>query len=532
LSELGPLPGDPFVTSLGEQREEADEQANRRHLRHVPVASCGVLTDTQPGRQPLEAISESQALDDRAPQLVQAGSTQQLLAVTSDNHVLYQEGTQVFASALVAGALKQLVAEVPAGNLAFVYVSGKVAFCWPNPDRTRPGFGVSPLVVWSAATGPRLADSASPIGTFATAASADGTSVLYPARSSAGQTTGDLELASTDLSSRTTLAAGIPMGFPSGFCRPWAAFAGDESSSHPVALFCQPGDRTATLSSWRGSTRTDLLTGGATPPFFTADERGRSFFTTLAATATTPPTAVVVSEGRAPVVVDQNVARTGFIMHDKTVVYVSRAGGQVSLKRFHPDTGARTAISGTLFNLLTPLAGSDLITKPWFSPDRKKVSYFTAVSSNGFGLVDQHWADVSDEGRSFVIDSQPRNWNFVPTFTADSKHFLSARSTDASNGLGAFFAQSEGAPRQFSDEKGWNYLAASGSKVSFIDNFDGVTFTGDLKVADVSRDAPESRRIAAGVDAYHLASPDGRLVIFTMNLPGVTAGLYVARADL
>jgi hypothetical protein len=499
----------------------------------LSLASCGVLSEAQPERQPLEALSERQALGERAPQLVQAGSVQQLLAVTSDNYVLYQEGTQVFASALIAGAQKQLVADVPAGNVAFVYASGKVAFCWTNPDRTRPGFGVSPLVVWSAATGPHLADEASPIGTFATAASADGTSVLYPTRSSADQTTGDLELASTDLSDRTTLAAGIPMGFPFGFCRPWAAFVGEESSSHPVALFCQPGERTATLSSWRGGTRTDLLTGGATPPAFTADERGRSFFTTLAATATTPSTAVVVSEGRAPVVVDQNVARTGFIMHDNTVVYASRADGRVSLKRFDPSTGARTTISETLFNFLTPLAGSDLITRPWFSPDRKKVAYFTAVSSNGLGLVDQHWADVSDEGQSFVIDPQPRNWTNVPTFTADSKHFLFSRSTDASNGLGAFFARSsEGSPRQYSDEKGGYYLAAAGSTVSFIDNFDVVTFTGDLKVVDVSRDALDSRRIATGVDAYYLASPDGRLVIYTRNLPGATAGLYVARADL
>jgi hypothetical protein len=219
-------------------------------------------------------------------------------------------------------------------------------------------------------------------------------------------------------------------------------------------------------------------------------------------------------------------------MHDVTVVYVSRADGHVSLKRFDPSTGARTTISETLFNFLTPLAGSDLITKPWFSPDRKKVAYFTAVSSNGFGLVDQNWADVNGKAQSFVIDPQPRNWNAVSTFTADSKHFLFSRSTDAWNGLGAFFAGSKGSPRQYSDEKGWNYLAAAGNKVSFIDNFDVVTFTGDLKVVDVSRDALDPRRIATGVDASYLASPDGRLVIYTRNLPGATAGLYVARADL
>jgi hypothetical protein len=496
------------------------------------LASCGVRSDAEPERQPLEAVSGSQELSGDGPQLLQAGRSQQLLAVTSDNYVVYQEGTQVFASALTPGAQKQWVAEVPAGNLAFVYASGKVAFCWTHPDRTRPGFGVSPLVVWSAATGPHLADGASPIGTFATAASSDGTSVVYPTRSSADQTTGDLELASTDLSRRTTLAAGIPMGFPFGFCRPWAAFGGGENGSQqPVALFCPPGERTATLASWRGSTRTDLLTGAATPPAFTADERGTLFFTTLAATATTPSTAVVVSKGRTPIVVDQNVGRTGFIMHDGTVVYAARADGRVSLKRFDPGTAARTTISETLFNFLTPLAGSDLITKPWFSPDRRKVSYFTAVSSDGAGFVDQNWADVRGEARSFAADPQPRTWSGVPTFTGDSKHFLFARATDASNGLGAFFAQSEGPARQYSDEKGWNYLAASGSHVSFIDNFDLATFTGDLKAVDVSRDALNPRRIATGVDANYLVSPDGRLVIYTRNLPGVPAGLYVARVD-
>ena len=49
---------------------------------------------------------------------------------------------------------------------------------------------------------------------------------------------------------------------------------------------------------------------------------------------------------------------------------------------------------------------------------------------------------------------------------------------------------------------------------------------------DVSSDTLDPRLIATGVDAYHLASPDGELVIYTRNLPGATAGLYVARVDL
>ncbi len=455
------------------------------------------------------------------------GHHQVPLGITSDNHVLYQEGNQVFASSLEASASRQLVAEVPSGNYAFVYVSGKVAFCWTNPDRTLPGYGVSPLVIWSAATGAHLADEESPIGTYSSASSPDGTRVVYPARSNPERTMGDLEFASTDLSVRSTLAAGIPMGFPVGYCRPWAAFSG----SRPVALFCQPGEQTATLSLWTGETRTDLVTGGATPPFFSADESGTSFFTTLAATESTPAKALVVSEGKAPIVVDEVVARTGWIMHDDSVVYVSREGGSVSVKRFNPEDGSRTTIIAPLGNFLTPLAGSDLVTRSWFSPDRKKVSYFTTVSPNS-GLVDQRWVDVSGSTQTFVADAQNRNWSGIPTFTLDSNYFLFARSTDLANGLGVFVAQSQSSAVEFSDQKGWSYLPAAGPLVTFIDNFDLTASTGDLRVADVSRNDGSSRHVETEVDPNFLVSPDGRWVVFTKNSgPAASAGLYAARTD-
>ncbi len=482
------------------------------------LASCAAPATAEP-----QTLQETQEVSSSSPLLVQPGSAQQLLAVTSDNHVLYQEGTEVFASALIPGAQRQPVASVPAGNLAFVYASGKVAFVWTNPDRTKPGFGVSPLWVWSAESGANFASDASPIGTFSTSASPDGHSILYPTRGSADGTSGDLELASADLSWRTTMAAGIPMGFPFGFCRPWASFVGSGGSARPVALYCRPGESTATLSSWRGSTKTDLLSGVATPPFFTADKSGTSFFTTLASTST----AVVVSEDRAPIVVDQGVTRTGFITGDG-VVYVGIAGTQRPLKRFDLDTGERTTLVENARGLLTTLSGSDLITRPWGSPDRKKLAYVTQASSGG---VNQNWVDMRGEHPAVVIDAEPRNWSGVPNFTADSKQFLFARPTDAVNGLGALFAQDGKTSRQYSDEKAWNYLPATGSKVSYLDNFDLGTFTGDLRVVDLSRGTLEPRRIATGVDANFLASPNGRLIIYTSNVPGVIAGVYVARAE-
>jgi hypothetical protein len=455
-----------------------------------------------------------------SPRLLQPGSGQTLLAVTGDDHVLYQEGTEVYASALSPGAQRQHVASVPAGNLAYVYPSGKVAFVWTNPDRSLPGYGVSPLWVWSEATGANFATDASPIGTYATSASPDGSAVLYPTRGNLQS--GDLELASTDLASRTTMAAGIPMGFPFGPCRPWAGFVGRGGSAHPVALYCKPGESTATLTSWRGGAKTDLVSNVRPPPFFTADKSGTSFFVTL---ATVPTTALLVREGQEPLVVDQNVARTGFVT-GAGVVYIGIVGGQLHLKRFDPATGERVTLAENLRAIHSSLQGSDLITRPWGSPDGKKLAFATQAGPGG---LDHLWVDVRGTGPAVVVDGEARNWSGLPSFTADSKQYLFGRTADPATGLGAFFAHDDGATRQFSDGRGYNYLLASKSRVAVLDGFDVGTWTGVLSVVDLAKDASTPRRIASGVDATFLVSASGRLVLYTHNAPGVTAGLYVAR---
>ncbi len=485
----------------------------------VSAACAAAPSDTDEPTQPLAR----QALSRSAPRLVQAGSAQQLLGVTTDDHVLYQEGTEVYASALTDGTPRQRVASVPAGNVAFVWISGKVAFVWSNPERNKPGLGVSPLWVWSAGSGANFASDASPIGTYATAASPDGRSVMYPTRGN--YTSGDLEVASVDLSSRATIAAGIPMAFPNGFCRPWATFLGQGGAAHPVALYCRPGETTATLSSWRGGAQQDRLRGVATPPFVTADKSGTTLFTTLAS----PSTAVLVSvdaPDAPPVLVDQNVTRTGFISGD-SVVYIGIDGTQRPLKRFDVGTGERTTLVPHIRGVPTPLSGSNLITQPWGSPDRKKLAYIVNASNAG---IDQNYVDLRGEHPPVVVDAQPRNYGNVPNFTEDSKQFLLARPTSA-NGLAAVFAHDGTTLRQFTDDKAWNYAPATGSDVSYLDNFDLGTSTGDLKVVDVSRKTLEPRLIATGVDANFLPSPDGRLLVYTRNGPGVTAGTYVVRAQ-
>src|SRR5689334_7515791 len=90
-----------------------------------------------------------------------------------------QVGEQGFAAELDSRRAPELIGDVPAGNTAFVFQVGRVAFVWTNPDRTLPGFGVSPLVIWSARTGAHLASPASAIGTLATSTNQDGDRVLF-----------------------------------------------------------------------------------------------------------------------------------------------------------------------------------------------------------------------------------------------------------------------------------------------------------------------------------------------------------------
>jgi hypothetical protein len=480
---------------------------------------------------PLEEVeSASQALSGHESRLVQAGADLLLLGVTSDDHALYQDGESVYATALDPGATRQLVARVPAGNTAFVYTVGEVAFCWTNPDRTVPGFGVSPLVVWSAASGAHEASAASPIGTFATSASADGRTVLFPTNSNADGTVGDIEIAATDLSERATLLGDVPMGFPQGPCRPFAAFVGRRDRSHPVALHCEGGASSATLSSWEGGERFDLLGGVATPPFFTTDPEGDSFFTTLAGSGHP----VVVSETGEETVLDEVPSRRGFFAKGGAVVYTAQTDAGVELRRASPgDCPEVETLAGQVAGVLTVLAGSRVITDPWTSPDGRQVPFFSQRDP-ATGLTDVRVVDSSRGGPPRLLDSQTRNLLGGPPFSADSRHFLFTR-FDVSTGASPHFAAGPDGARQISDEDGWSYQPAFGSLVSFNDNVqveaNFADWTADLKVVDLGDPTSEPRLIAPGAHLTYFSSHRGRRLAFTTDLPDVEAGLYSARAS-
>lgn len=467
-------------------------------------------------------------------QLIQSGDRLVLLAVTADNQALYQDGQTVYATALKPGAPKRVVGMSPPGVVSFVYTVGKVAFVWTAPDRSLPGFGVSPLTVWSAATGAHRAADHSPIGTFTTSASADGRAVMYTARGAADGSVGDIVFASTDMAQRKTLVANVPMSFPSGACRPWGSFVGMGSQSHPVALFCEGAATTATLASWskQGDARRDLLGGVLTQPYFTASPDGTHFFTALADTRTP----VVVSDSGDVRRLEEGVlSRRGFFTSCNDVFYSSFVDLTLpgEIHRASLASGTTSVVAGSLFSFLTAQAGSDLIVTPPSSPDGRKLAYFSGFDPVT-GLTDVRLADLVDAG-STAIEPAQRTYLSGPVFSADSNYTLFARVDDVNTFNGQLVAAGPQGNVDIGAPSLWSHDRLRGDRIAFNDNLviDAADFfasTADLKVVDLSR--PRQSISVIEAQAYLTFYPvrRGREIAFTTGGGNSGPGLYVARA--
>lgn len=466
--------------------------------------------------------------------LIQSGDRLVLLGVTSDNQALYQDGATVYATALEPGARKQVVGTSPPGIVSFVYTVGQVAFVWTAPDRSLPGFGVSPLTVWSAATGPHRAAEHSPIGTFTTSASADGRAVMYTARGAADGSVGDIVFASTDMAQRKTLVANVPMSFPLGACRPWGSFVGLGPQSHPVALFCEGAAATATLASWssRGDRRRDLLTGVLTQPYFTASPDGTQFFTALADTRTP----VVVSDrGDVRRLEEGVLSRRGFFTSCNDVFYSSFADLTLpgEIHRASLATGATSVVAGSLFSFLTAQAGSDLIVTPPSSPDGRKLAYFSGFDPVT-GLTDVRLADLAGSG-STAIEPAQSTYLSGPVFSADSNYTLFARVDDLTTFNGQLIAAGPGGNVAIGEPSLWSHDRLRGARIAFndklvVDTADFFASTARLNVVDLSRPAQSLAVIDAQAYLTYHPVRRGREIAFTTGGGNSGPGLYVAPA--
>ncbi len=477
--------------------------------------------------------ASAKAESSASTQFIQAGERLVLLGVTADNHAIYQDGTNVVATALAPGAQAQVIGTSPAGVVSFVYTVGNVAFVWTNPDRSAPGFGVSPLTVWSQASGANKASDHSPIGTFTTSASRDGRHVMYTTRGAADGSVGDIEFANTDMSERRTLLSGIPMSFPNGPCRPWGSFVGLGTKSHPVALFCEGGALTATLASWsvRGEDRFNLVSGVLTQPFFTASADGTRFFTTLADTRTP---VVVNVRGELRRLEEGVLSRLGFFRSRDEVFYtaftdITQPG---EIHRTSIRAGKPSSVADGLFTILTAQSGSDLIITPLSSPDGRRLAYASGFDPNT-GLSDVRVADLANTGAT-VVEAMQNTYASGPLFSADSSHVLFARVEDVNTFNAQLIAVGPSGTLALGDPSLWTHDRLDGARVAFNDNpkFNSRDFfksTADLKWVDLSQPTQTLTTIATQAYLTFLPARSGKDLVYTTGRGSRGPGLYVAK---
>lgn len=470
--------------------------------------------------------------------LVQAGGSLVPLAITDDDHVFYQDGAALYVTSLEHDAERSLVATIPNGNTAFIYVSGDVAFIWTNPDYTSPSFGVSPLTIWTARSGGREVSTASAVGTLATAGSRDGRRAVFPSNATAGGTVGDLVEISTDFSTTRTLAAGVQTDFSNGPCRPLAAYVGMGAEAYPAIAYCAGTDATSTLTTFRPNHRFDL-TGLTNPPRMFVDQRGRRVLTTKVGASPRTGNPILVTEQGAQTIEDVR-SSFSFFNRDGSALYVTidqalnfslrRASLPYSPPRITEVVPGLAAIFGGGFGslgLTTPITSAD---GRWFA--------YGAASDPATGGSDVTVADVlSPTPRQTVVEPEQIATTVAPfePFTDDSRFVLYGAADPSTGTIQVYAAPVRGGARiALGGSSAATVQPAAGSHVVIGDNptIDPNNFflsTADLKLTDPGC-AHGEKLVAAQANLASFVTHDKRRVVYATNEAG-RAGLFVARVD-
>jgi len=487
---------------------------------------------------PAEIEPSERTLNSRTPLLIQEGAELQLMGVTDDNFAIYQQGQTLYATALIPGAHRQVIAEVPNNNVVQILQVGNVVMAWIDPQRSFPGFGISPLVIWSAASGAHRISEDSAVGLVATDANSNNLQVLYTTNvTGAGGLRGDLVLSDVFTAFRPrTLLSNIKLDFPFGQCRPVAAFIGPPGRAVPTAEYCVGNDTTATLSRWVFGRKIDLIKNIATQLPFTLETNPQQteFFVRLAGSG---DPVVVTDEGQIRVV-DNIAGNTGFVTDRGSAVYsAQRSPTGLPELRFAPRGKDPFVVSNQFyfaFSSIPNLSGYAKRQTP--SPDGRFVLYATNADPITF-LTDMQLLDLHT-GITTSIDTRFASFGGIEVFTEDSSHALYFSDYDLNVGLSALFAADHsGVTRQISEDRSVLFnFAASGSAVSYnnhphfdsgpVGSFD--FSTADLHVVDSAR--PDATRlIATQAHIFYYPSHHRRGLVFTSDTEA-TPGLYLANA--
>jgi hypothetical protein len=472
--------------------------------------------------------------------MIQRGAQLALWGVTDDNYAIYQDGPNLYATALLPGATRRFIANI-GDKLAFVQTSGKVAFIWTDRPLTKLA-GVSPLLIWTAASGAKLASSASMVATFGTAASPDSQQVLFITGADRDGTVGDLVLASPDLTRQRTLVSRVAVDYTNNACAPLLGFAGCAERSFAVAAYCRAGAQTATLTAAVRGTPTDLLENVAVPPRWSADASGEHFITSFADTRSV----VSVDTRGSSRVLDDTPSYGAFLDGDGAVIEVVAQDPSQPGELRRIELGARPSvrtlapITGSYYTSLHN--GSGYYTDLPTAKDGKHLLYYNNVDPQ-LGLTDLWLIDLSSAPASPVtLAADLTATTFGELFTADSRYALYYK-VDAATGNPALHAASSATDdREISDGySAWNNYAATGSTISYLDhtNFDPNdtspnAFPGsgavlaDLHSVDVAAHRLAPVLIARQAYAGYYPAYARKTVVFSWDRASDAAGIYLA----
>lgn len=475
-----------------------------------------------------DSLSEAtaEARHGGGPVLIQPGADQILLAVSDDNYAVYQEGPALYATRLAPGATRSRIATIPNGNLAQVLQVGKVVFVWTDPQRNLPGFGVSPLVLWTAQQGAQVISARSAVGLVATAASSDGRQIVFTTNATADGLRGDLVHARTnDALHPTTLLANTALAFPSGQCRPLANFGRDRGREVPVAAYCAGTDTTATFSKWVDGVRTDLIANIGTPmPFMleSDDDLGK-FLVNLA----NDSVATVTMRGEITVIDPAARSRLGFVGR-RAVGYVAQ--GTPAELRLARRGHAPEAVSDVVAVYRSLYNRAGYSRRPAVSAD--DLVLFASTRDPITGLTDAQLLDTRS-GDTTTLRAEADATVFSETATSDGAHALYFAFSDPTAIVATMFAGGRDGAHQLADGV-WDALAASGSRVTYsthptvdFTTTDGFyRSTGDLYVTDA--DCTDPRLVATQANLFYLPSHDRSKVVFPSASEPAGPGLYLA----
>jgi len=487
--------------------------------------------------EPIAAVSAGRSLR------LQAGTKLVTYGVTEDGFAIYQDGPTLYATALYPGAARRLVAQVGATQPT-VLISGRVALIWTSQFYFGAG-GVSPLVVWTAEAGPKLASTSSVVsfvGTGFAAVRPDSEQILFVTNASADGTVGDIVSATPDLRVVRTLITGANVNVI-GACPPLVGFDGKPRPNgdargpapHPVIAQCPAGVTTATLSRWVDGRRRDLAQNLAPAPTWSSDTRGERFFTIVDAVARTP--VVVSAEGAITVLENVPTAR-GFINFDGAIL--TRATLPAG-RELHRITGAspRTEVVANLGNSTFFVGhhaeGFRQYTDMPTSRDGRLMLYGD-VSDPQNGTTNLFLVDVSQvPPMPLPLQSDPVVLQSFELFTSDSTHGLYYKFDPTTGGLTLFAASlagdnravSSGAPTEV------EHFALTGSLVAYSDNLVGTGIDlldkTDIVLADVG--AAQIAPVTLAPEAYNLFFPtaDRRAIVYTSDHDPNDSGLFIVR---